>query len=520
MLKGSNKNWMDAIVDQKEVEMAELAKDTSAFDLLEHGVNRSEAVKLAKESLDFLAMLAIPAVFVYNFPLVLQSAWQLLLKYAQYNLDFPQLALGIPRGHGKTALIKLYILWCILFGKTKFILVIGSTAALAENIIADVAAMLNEPNIIAVFGDWKLSQEVDRQNLKKFGFRGRNIVIAAIGAGGALRGMNVGNERPDMIVFDDVQTKECSESPVESASLERWMIGTAMKAKSPAGCTFIFAGNMYPGTNSILKKLKSNATWIKFISGAILADGTALWPELRPLDSLIKELDNDIAMGHPEIFFSEVMNDTEAGINTQVDFSKVASWPYSNDDLPQGKFIIIDPAGEKKRSDMTAIGYFEMYDGVPGLVRIVEKKLSPGNTIREALLLALQTDTKIIAVEGTGYQASLLYWFVEVCKTIGIEGIQCVEVYPGTTSKNGRIATMLTALTAKEVLLHTNVRSQVLHQISNWNSLKRDNVDGLLDLLTYAPAVIKNYGVACLCDTDSVMLNANAMSVLDNVHMF
>ena len=376
--------------------------------------------------------------------------------------------------------------------------------------------MLNEPNIITAFGDWKLGVEIDRQNLRKFGFRGRNITLGAIGAGGSLRGLNIKNERPDIMVFDDVQTKEDSESATTSAALERWMIGTAMKAKSPRGCVFIFAGNMYPGPNSILKKLKTNPSWTKFISGAILADGTALWPDLRSIDSLIEELDNDIAMGHPEIFFSEVLNDTEAGINNRIDFSSFAKWAWGPGEMPQTKFIIIDPANDKSRSDKTAIGYFEGYDATPAMRDCIEETLSPGNTIRHAILLALKTRTRLIAVESTAYQASLLYWFNHVCDEIGITGLTCVEIHPGSISKNSRIATMLQGLAAKEIVLHPEVAARVLHQISNWNPLKRDNVDGLLDLLTYAPAVLKNYGVAALVDTNELIMEAGQARVQEN----
>jgi len=49
--------------------------------------------------------------------------------------------------------------------------------------------MLEETNIKRLFGDWKLHVEIDRQELKKFTYRGRPLMLAAIGAGGSLRGL-------------------------------------------------------------------------------------------------------------------------------------------------------------------------------------------------------------------------------------------------------------------------------------------------------------------------------------------
>jgi hypothetical protein len=498
------------LIEELEASAAEIPTEAPEE---EPKFDAAQVAQLCELDVNWLAGVAAPLMFMFCFPKVLLAAWQLLTQSATKTRDFSQIALGIPRGHGKTTLIKLFVLWCILFTKKKFILVISANAALAENILADVVDMLNEPNIIAVFGDWKLGQELNRQDLKKFGFRGRNIILAAIGAEGSLRGLNIKNDRPDVMIFEDVQTKECSISKVQSDALEQWIVGTAMKAKSPHGCLFIFCANMYPGPNSILKHLKSVPSWVKFIAGAILSDGTALWEELRPLSELIKELDNDIAMGHAEIFFSEVLNDTEAGINSRVDLAQIKAWPFQPEELPQGKFIVIDPSTGRLGGDDVAIGNFEVYDGTPGLVDIIEENLSPGNTIRRALLMALRSGVKLIAVESTNYQATLLYWFDVIATELGITGISFVEVHTGGLSKNARITNMLKGLTAGELLLHPHVRSRVIHQITNWNPLRKVNVDGVLDCLTYAPKVLELYGYAVATDMDASTLEAQAARV-------
>ena len=480
----------------------------------------AQVSELCKMHVDWLAGTAMPAVYEFGFPPVLKAAWQLLTQLAVKFKDFSQVALGIPRGHGKTTLVKLFILWCILFTQKRFILVISSTEKHAINIVTDVCKMLDEPNIVKLFGNWTVGREIGQQALKKFAFRHRTVILMGIGAEGSIRGVNLENDRPDVMIFEDIQTKECSQSDVMSNSLIDWMVGTAMKAKSPRGCLYIFCGNMYPGKNSILKKLKGMKSWIKFISGAILADGTALWPELRSLESLIDEFNNDIEMGKPEIFFAEVLNDTEAGINTRCDLTLIKQWPYTPEDQPQGKFIIIDPAKGIAGGDDVAIGYFEVFDGLPALVEVIEETLSPGNTIKKALLLALQHNCKVIAVEGTAYQATLLYWFSVVTEQLQLTGFHFVEVYTGNNSKNSRIATTLKSLTANEILLHPSVRSIAIRQISNWNPLRRNNVDGILDLLTYSPKVLELYGHLVATETDPEHMEASEASVEEHTHMF
>jgi hypothetical protein len=480
-----------------------------------------EAQDLAREDVNFLAGLAIPTIFEYMFPPVILAIWGLLLKHAgDLQRSFPKIALGIPRGHAKTTLIKLYVLYCILFTRKKFILVICGTAQKAENFVSDVISMLNEPNITSLFGRWDMGVVKNTSFLKVFGFRGRNIILAAIGAEGDIRGLNLGNDRPDIMIFDDIQSKECSEYPLQSGILERWFIATALKAGSPRGCLFIFCGNMYPGPNALLKKLKKDPNWIKFISGAILANGKALWEEHRSLQSLIEELNGDIALGHPEIFFSEVMNDTEVGINNKIDLSLLRDWKWGPDEIAQGRFIVIDPGGNKANSDATSIGYVEVFDGVPGLREVEEGIMSPGTTIRKALLMALVHNCACIACEATAYQSSLLYWFNVVAEELGIVGLQFVEIHNNHVSKNSAIMSNLRGLTAGETIIHPDVRSALTHQIVNFNPLKRENVDGLLDLLGFIHPVMHNYEHLILTPETHLITGAQSEGVTEDLHMF
>ncbi len=460
----------------------------------EINANVIEIQESAKASLDFLAGLAMPLVFQFLFPSVFLSAWQWLTEYVQRTRDFSQLVLGLPRGFGKSTLMKIFILFCILFTKKKFILVIAARAELAENILSDVIDMLDEPNIKSVFGDWRVGIEKDTQGIKKFGFRGRNIILAGLGSGTSLRGLNLKNERPDVMLFDDVQTRECADSVVESQKLIQWMIGTAMKAKSPLGCLYIFVGNMYPTKNSILRQLKTNPQWVKFIAGGILADGTSLWEELQPIKQLLAEYQSDLAMGHPEIFFSEVLNDENASANNLIDYEKLPKYPVSDGDIPSGNFIVIDPSNDKANSDAVTITLFEVHHEKPVARKIIEDRLSPGNIIRSALTLALENNCKLIVVESNAYQYSLLYWFQQIAEQYLISGINFEPIYSGSASKNSRILAMLKSYAKGELFVHPDCVAQVHSQIAGFNPLKRDNTDGILDCLTYAPRVLVEHG--------------------------
>lgn len=500
---GTNK-WEEALgidsaskaKEQLEEEFRQREADAVEADSPEQDVNvkYEEIYKATKENLNWLAAVAMPMIFQYLYPPMFLAAWSLMTAAVMKTRDFTQLVLGIPRAFGKTTLVKLFILFCILFTKKKFILIVSATGPLAENIIADVVDMLNEGNIKKIFGDWKIGLEKDTLNLKKFTFRGRSVILAGLGAEGALRGLNVKNERPDIMIFEDVQTRECADSKVQSDALERWMVGTAMKAKSPHGCFFLFVGNMYPTPYSILRKLKKNPRWTKFICGGILADGTSLWEDLQPIEQLLNELDNDISLGHEDIFAAEVLNDENAKLNTKVKLEAINTWPYDGElDYPQGKFIVIDPAA-KKKGDLITITGFDVYDGTPAVRHIDEGNFSPKETIQRAIYMALKNSIRLIGVEATAYQSTLLFWFSEVCKELGIEGFEFVELHTGGYSKNSRITNGVKGLSKGEIRVHPSCRAAVINQLSTWNPIKRDNIDGILDTIAYAPAMLELYG--------------------------
>lgn len=487
--------------DPEEIRRAKADAEIKSFStkefespVQETSVQTDEAHDAARDSLDFLAAMSAPTVFQFLFPPVFISVWIWLVSYVKKPRTFPQLALGLPRGFGKTTVIKLFVLWCILFTDKKFILVISNTAKLAENIIYDIQAFLDEPNIKKVFGDWRQGMVQDTLGLKKFGFRGRNIVLAGIGAGTSLRGMNINNERPDLMIFEDIQSREEADSEVLSDALEQWMVGTAMKAKSPAGCMFLFVANMYPTKWSILRRLKANPNWIKFIAGGILADGTSLWEDLQPVEQLKREFENDLAMGRPEVFYSEVLNDENAASNNLIDFSKVPDYRYANDQIPEGNYVIIDPSGWKKKSDEVAVGYFELHEQKPVLRKLKSDRLSPSDTIKAAITFCLENNCRLVAIESVAYQATLLYWFNFICKQLGIVGIQCVEIYPGGTSKNARILGMFKEYQKGEIIVHGDLRAEVHAQMVTFNPMKENNSDDILDLLTYAPRIQAEFG--------------------------
>ena len=80
---------------------------------------------------------------------------------------------------------------------------------------------------------------------------------------------------------------------------------------------------------------------------------------------------------------------------------------------------------------------------------------------------------------------------------------------------------MLKELTAGEIIIHERVKSAVMNQISNWNPLRRNNTDGILDLLAYAKRVLELYGPSIVTDTGMLQLEGMEMTEMaEDNHAF
>ena len=456
------------------------------------------AVQTAKQDINFLGMLVAPEEFVLHFPPFYLTIFAILTAFKS---KLERFAIGIPRGFAKTTFIKLLCVWYILFSHKRFILIVGAAEDLAVNTLADICDFLGSPNIRLLFGNWQQDVEVDTQKLKVFNFRGRNIILRAIGANTAVRGINRKNARPDVIIMDDVQKREDAENKELSDQLLKWILGTLMKARSNEGCTYIYVGNMYP-QNCILEKLKNNTQWTSFIVGGILADGSSLWEELRPIEELLSEYQSDQEMGHPEIFISEILNSTELTPPSGIDISKIPPFPaYFEDIEADGGFIVIDPSSGKKTGDDCTINRYDLIDGIPILAEIQHGTFSPLETIKIAVNWGLQHDIRLVVVEDVAYQSTLLFWFEHVCNEQGITGFEFLPISPKGHAKNNRIKTGLVKLLKGEILLRPEVRSVVFSQIMEWNPLKVNNTDDIIDPIGYVEEILQNYGHLAIKNT-------------------
>ena len=115
--------------------------------------------------------------------------------------------------------------------------------------------------------------------------------------------------------------------------------------------------------------------------------------------------------------------------------------------------------------------------------------------------MGVRRSTRCIGVEGVAYQSTLLFWFEQVCEQEGIHGFEFVELSPKGQNKNNRIKRGLVKLLAGEIYLHPTVRSLVISQIVDWNPLKTNNKDDIIDPIGYVEEMLRDHELEIVRNT-------------------
>lgn len=448
--------------------------------------------------LNAFAAFVLPDIITKPFPIFYQQLWLFILQHItqlEYGGIF-RLLIGLPRGHAKTTFFKLLTTYCILYRIWHFPLIVCATEDRAQDFLSDVDDMLSSSNVKKLFGDWGASKTTDNTEAKIGHFLGRNVVFKAIGAGTSIRGVATKNLRPDAILFDDAQTDKNARSPTEAKALLEWLVGTAFKLRSENTCSLLYLGNMYP-ENCILAMLHKNKSWYSIITGALLANGEALWEELKPRKALIEEYVHDEALGLGHIWYAEVQNDPQASKRSLLNGKEFPRWERPDNLEVIASFITIDPAGRKRTSDDTVICAHRVYKDHREPSALIVGKLNPGDTIDKALELAMRMGSTHIFVEGVAYQESLVFWADKRLKELKLDNIyKFVPIYPGKVSKLLRIRAMVGDILGGRIRVYDpKVRTLLLGQIATFKIDRTDNKDDILDCVAYGERAWKEHEI-------------------------
>ena len=427
--------------------------------------------------------------------------WPMMIKQ-----EIKKVAIAVPRGHAKTTLAKLAVIWHFLFGNVRFAVYLSNTAAIAISACKDIIDFMQCENFKSVFGEVLFRKRNEGDGHYEFEFQGKYFILIAKGSKQQMRGLNINNQRPQLAIVDDFEDIENTETPRLQQKLDSWFFRTFVKALDQVDSKIIFIGNMISNT-CLLSRLISLKSWTSMRMGAMLSNGKTLWPELWPLDKLMEDYAEYQAVGETASWMAEMMNLPTAGDNALIKSNQINFVPpVVPEDLLAG-FVTIDPATGTGNDDTAIVvhGLIQRNDSedyYPVIVDYEFGKIDETNTVHTALRLCIKWGVSVIGIESVAFQRVMLSLF-ELVIAANYPGMsfETLPLTPGRASKLERIRAWCAQLKKTKddgepctpgtgiVMNEVHIESQLL----DFNVARKDNTDDLIDACAYQVPMMQSY---------------------------
>ena len=228
-----------------------------------------------------------------------------------------KVAIAAPRGWGKTSIVALALMarW-ILFRHTGFIVYINKSHDAAslqtENLRREL--VMNR-DIRAFFGSFKHrdvnNKEFDEVFSKK-AWVAFDTLVWPRGAGQQVRGVLFKNDRPGLIVIDDLEDPDQINNEDIRKGWYEWLYADVIKAVPRIGPMAKLWKIVYIDTlkheDAVLQKLIDSPEWESVRLEACDDDFHSTAPDFMSNEDIIKEWDQHVAAGQTDVFFRELRN--------------------------------------------------------------------------------------------------------------------------------------------------------------------------------------------------------------------
>jgi hypothetical protein len=342
-----------------------------------------------------------------------------------------KVAIAAPRGWGKTSIVALALIarW-ILFRHTGFVCYINKSHDAAslqtENLRRE---LVTNREIKAFFGPFK-SRDVDNKEFdevfSKKAWVAYDTLVWPRGSGQQVRGVLFKNDRPGLIVIDDLEDPEQIENEEYRRKQYEWLYADVIKSVPRIGPNVSKWKIVYIDTlkheDSVLQKLLDSDEWDSVRLEACDDNFKSTAPLFMTDEDIQKEWEQHKNAGQSDVFFRELRN---LPISTKDSSFRTEYFHYYN--LPYGKskseldintldvelqnnknietVIILDPAKTVKiqsaESAIIGIG-IDLISAKLFVRDVVSEKMYPDEIYDAFFGMAQMLGAKVGGIEETG----------------------------------------------------------------------------------------------------------------------
>lgn len=434
------------------------------------------------------------------------------IQEAVTNEKADRIVRAAPRGNAKSTIISFVTaLWCGIYQKKHYILIISDTSSQADSFLMNIKAEFEDNKLLmndfgSLYGAvWNTSDIVLANDTR----------IQALGAGKRVRGRRYKQYRPDLIICDDIENDENVQSEEQRYKMGAWF----NKALSKAGAetTDIVVIGTIIHYDSLLAKLLKNPVYDSKIYRAVIQfSNSPLWDEW---EKVITDIDNLNRLKDADTFYEahkkEMTEGTQVLWADKEDYynlmvQKVAEGPasfssekqneplsdderrflrewiqYYDDDELVGKKLyvagVVDPSLGKKGGDYSAIitGGMDTNNIVYILDADIQRR-HPDLIISDVLDKHSNFNYKLFGVETVQFQE----YFKDALKSkISESGVYLpVQEIKSHSDKILRIQSMQPDIKNGRVRFRRD-QQQLIEQLVNFPSADHDDGPDALEML-------------------------------------
>jgi len=188
-----------------------------------------------------------------------EELYQLLFEMTEKRGE--RAAVAAPRDNAKSSIASLiYVLWCVCFRKEKYILLLSETKDQAADNLSHIKSELeNNQKLIEDFPEVCMTEDMPKPECwKKSEIITRNgVKITSLGSGQKIRGRRHKEERPSLIIADDIEGDEHVIHQDMRQKTYDWFTKAVLKAGSPK-TNVIVIGTLLHYDSLLAKLLRDN----------------------------------------------------------------------------------------------------------------------------------------------------------------------------------------------------------------------------------------------------------------------
>jgi Terminase RNaseH-like domain len=324
------------------------------------------------------------------------------------------------------------------------------------------------------------------------------IRVIALGITGQIRGFNVEDFRPDLIIVDDPDSEETTANPEQRVKTSELFFGAIAKSLSPRSespdAKMVIAQTPLE-REDLIETCCADPDWASLTQGCFGPDGESIWEERFFTQDLINDKAAHVRRNQLSLWLREM----ECTISSREQRAFDTDWLQHWDTLPPGMavYMAIDPASsEAETADFQAIAVVGFYGSKTFLI---EYSLSKGKNPEEigAEFMRLLRKWKPVAciVETTSYQR-VLAWFLRQVMARHNHFITIHEK-DDRRKKSDRIIQALSGRCSNEMFYIKEGMTEFLEQYAQYPASPSKSYrgkDDLLDAIAMAITFVSNTG--------------------------